>query len=142
MLKGTKPHNDSVIDRFAMYWLGSDIVQNLLREKQITLGDIGLLYLLMGRMDPNTGRVPVTARALADTYDRHLGPLKTQLGCLLRHQLIARARDEATGQRFFLIHPYLASVGGPQRRGYLWKQFTEAIDGRHLHPVPGDLDAA
>lgn len=142
MLRETKPHNDSVIDRFAMHWLGSDIVQNLLREKQISLGDIGLLHLLIGLMDPNTGRVPVTARALADAYDRHLGPLKTQLGCLLRHQLIARGRDDATGQRFFLIHPYIASVGGPQRRGFLWKQFSEAIDGRHLHPVPGDLEAA
>ncbi len=141
MLKGIKPHNDPV-DRFAMHWLGHDIVERLVKGKQLNYGHVGVLLLLISRMDPNTGRVNVTATALAESMERDAQPVRQMVSGLLRHQLIARGRDEATGQRFFLIHPYIASVGGPQRRGFLWKQFTEAIDGRHLHPVPGDLEAA
>ncbi len=125
-----------------MHWLASDIVNALVREKQLNFGEIGVLYLLMNRMDPNTGRVNVTANALAEQLARDPVQMRRSIAVLLRHQLIARGRDETTGQRMFLIHPYIASVGGPQRRGYLWKQFSEAIDGRHLHPVPGDLEAA
>jgi hypothetical protein len=136
-----QPHNDRV-DRFAMHWLASDIVRGLVREKKLNYAHVGMLHLLTGLMDPNTGRVNVTANALADQLERDPAQLRHLIAALLRHQLIARARDEATGQRFFLVHPYIASVGGPQRRGYLWKQFSEAIDGRHLHPVPGDLEAA
>ena len=125
-----------------MHWLGSDILQNLVKGKQLNYAHVGLLYLLMGRMNPNTGHVDVTANALAQQLERDPAQIRHMVAALLRHQLIARARDEATGQRFFLVHPYLASVGGPQRRGFLWKQFSEAIDGRHIHPVPADAEAA
>jgi hypothetical protein len=141
MLKQTKPHND-LVDRFAMHWLGDDILRQLVREKSLNYGHIGLLYLLMGRMDPNTGRINVTAAAMAEQLDKPYSQVRAYISKLLQHQLIARWRDPETGQACFLIHPYIASVGGPQRRGYLWKQFSEAIDGRHLHPVPGDIEAA
>jgi hypothetical protein len=141
MLKGAKPYNEHV-DRFVMYWLGNDIVVDLIRSKRIHFGDLGLLLLLIQQMDPNTGRANITPAALADHIGRDPVQARRMIAVLLRHQLIARWKDPQTGQRCFLIHPYIASVGGPQRRGYLWKQFSEAIDGRHIHPVPGDLELA
>ena len=141
MLKGLDRHLDPT-ERFAMHWLGSDILQGLVREKSLHYGHVGLLYLLMGQMDPNTGRINVTAEALAEQLNKQSCQLRGFLGALIRHQLVVRWRYPKTGQKCFLVHPYLASVGGPQRRGFLWKQFSEAIDGRHLHPVPGDIEAA
>lgn len=125
-----------------MHWLGSDIVEELVRSKRLNFGEVGLLLLLINRMDPNTGRVNVTPAALAESINRDPVQARRMIAALLRHQLIARWQDPTSGHRSFLVHPYIASVGGPQRRGFIWKQFSEAIDGRHLHPVPGDVEAA
>jgi hypothetical protein len=125
-----------------MHWLGTDILKRLVRAKALEYRHVGLLYLLMGEMDPNTGRINITAQAMANQLERDDAQARNLIAALIRHQLIVRWKDETTGQRCFLVHPYLASVGGRARRGYLWKQFSEAIDGRHIYPVPDELEAA
>ena len=104
-----------------------DAVLDALATRDLELRDISVLLALVAHMD-RYGRVHVTGTAIAERLGVKPAVCIASLTRLKRQQLVVRAHDRSSGQRYFLVNPFLFSVGGSQRRGHLWAQFKAAIE--------------
>lgn len=105
-----------------------------LADKRLQPRDLAVLMALLANMNWRSGRVDMTQRALAEQLNIRETNVGSSIKRLREEQLIARAVDKASGRRYFLINPRLASVGSPQRRGHLFQQFEEAVE---IPKMPG-----
>lgn len=72
------------------------------------------------------GKVRITTNALAELLGFNPQATSRSITRLRRQMMVAKVYDRKTGEHYFLLNPYVASVGGPQRRGHLWAQFQAA----------------
>lgn len=109
-----------------MHWIGRKKLSTLHRDKVLNLGHIGFLAVLLEYVDTTTGHISITTAALAKRQGIQHTRASSYVQTLVKHRLLARTRCRRTGQLRYLPHPYLFSVGGPERRGYLWQEFAAA----------------
>jgi hypothetical protein len=98
------------------------------KAKQLQPRDLAVLLALMGNMNWRSGRAQVTPNGLADQLGVVGSNVRASISRLRKQLLISRVVDRYTGEAYFLINPYLAAVGGPQRRGHLWQQFQNSLE--------------
>lgn len=98
----------------------------LVRQRRLELRDMAVLMALSAHVQWRSGRAKVTVKALASQLGLSLSSCADSVRRLQRESQLARCVDERTGEAYFLINPFVISVGGPQRRGLLWKMFEEA----------------
>ena len=103
-------------------------VFSMISERRLELRDMAVYVGLVSEMNWRTGRVSVTARALAKKLNIKDSVCVMSLGRLKRELLVVRVREKRSGNCYFLMNPHFASVGGVKRRGYLQSQFEEAIN--------------
>lgn len=101
---------------------------SLVATRKLELRDMAVFMALMAHMNWRSGRVPITAKALAERLSIKLPVCVSSLTRLKREMLVARVVDRNTGDNYYLLNPYVASVGGPQRRGLLWAQFKACLE--------------
>ena len=102
-------------------------VFGLISERRLELRDMAVYVGLISEMNWRTGRVRLTARALAKKLNIKDSVCVMSLGRLKKELLVVRVREKRSGDVYFLLNPHFASVGGVKRRGYLQSQFEEAI---------------
>ena len=102
-------------------------VFGLISERRLELRDMAVYVGLISEMNWRTGRVRLTARALARKLNIKDSVCVMSLGRLKKELLVVRVREKRSGDVYFLLNPHFASVGGVKRRGYLQSQFEEAI---------------
>ncbi len=110
------------------HWIGKEHLDKLIAEHQINLGDVGILHLLLDHMHWKTGRIHVTASALAKRLNRPPSNIRRSIGVLMKQKLITRYRDPKTGIPCFVVDPLVASVGSTQQRAILTRMFEQASD--------------
>ena len=103
-------------------------VFGLISERRLELRDMAVYVGLISEMNWRTGRVRLTARALAKKLNIKDSVCVMSLGRLKKELLVVRVREKRSGDVYFLLNPHFASVGGVKRRGYLQSQFEEAIN--------------
>lgn len=103
-------------------------VFGLISERRLELRDMAVYVGLISEMNWRTGKVKLTARALAKKLNIKDSVCVMSLGRLKKELLIVRVREKRSGDVYFLMNPHFASVGGVKRRGYLQSQFEEAIN--------------
>ncbi len=103
-------------------------VFGLISERRLELRDMAVYVGLISEMNWRTGRVRLTARALAKKLNIRDSVCVMSLGRLKKELLVVRVREKRSGDVYFLLNPHFASVGGVKRRGYLQSQFEEAIN--------------
>ena len=103
-------------------------VFGLISERRLELRDMAVYVGLISEMNWRTGRVRLTARALARKVNVKDSVCVMSLGRLKKELLVVRVREKRSGDVYFLLNPHFASVGGVKRRGYLQSQFEEAIN--------------
>ena len=103
-------------------------VFGLISERRLELRDMAVYVGLISEMNWRTGRVKLTARALARKLNVKDSVCVMSLGRLKKELLVVRVREKRSGDVYFLLNPHFASVGGVKRRGYLQSQFEEAIN--------------
>ena len=103
-------------------------VFGLISERRLELRDMAVYVGLISEMNWRTGRVRLTARALARKLNIKDSVCVMSLGRLKKELLVVRVREKRSGDVYFLLNPHFASVGGVKRRGYLQSQFEEAIN--------------
>tara|TARA_B100001094_G_scaffold109282_1_gene105203 strand:- start:776 stop:1150 length:375 start_codon:yes stop_codon:yes gene_type:complete len=103
-------------------------VFGLISERRLELRDMAVYVGLISEMNWRTGRVRLTARALAKKLNVKDSVCVMSLGRLKKELLVVRVREKRSGDVYFLLNPHFASVGGVKRRGYLQSQFEEAIN--------------
>lgn len=98
------------------------------KQKTLQPRDLAVLIALLGNVNWRSGRAQITPSGLAQQLGILDSNCRASISRLRKQLLISRIVDRYTGESFFLINPYLAAVGGPQRRGHLWEQFKESLE--------------
>ena len=101
---------------------------SLVATRKLELRDMAVFMGLMAHMNWRSGRVPITAKALDERLGIKLPVCVSSLTRLKKEMLVARVVDRNSGDNYYLLNPYVASVGGPQRRGLLWAQFKASLE--------------
>ena len=101
---------------------------SLVATRKLELRDMAVFMGLMAHMNWRSGRVPITAKALAERLGIKLPVCVSSLARLKKEMMVARVVDRNSGDNYYLLNPYVASVGGPQRRGLLWAQFKASLE--------------
>ncbi len=113
-------------EAFAMAWTpGLLRVVDLVSQRRMNASDLHTLVALVGLMQHPTGRVEITAAALAERLERNPGNVRNSLARLRRLDLIARWRHPRSGRLYYLVNPAVASMGGASTRGYTFRCFNE-----------------
>lgn len=99
-----------------------------LKTKTLQPRDVAILYLIHGYVNWRSGRAHITPSGLARDTGMLESNIRTSIARLRKELLISRVVDRYTGESYYLINPYLASVGSPQRRGHLIQQFQESLE--------------
>lgn len=102
----------------------------LLGERRLELRDAAVFLTLLNYVNWRSGRVHITAKYVAERLKIQLPVCVSAISRLKKEGLVSRVVDPRTGENYYLINPYLASVGGPSRRGHLWTQFQASLEPR------------
>lgn len=105
-----------------------DAVIDLVKTRRLQLRDMAVFNALIAEMEPTTGKVRVTASHLSERLGVKLPVCISALTRLRKEFLVSKVHDKRSGSYYFLLNPYVASVGGPQRRGHLWQQFQDSLE--------------
>lgn len=116
-------------ERFVMLHQNTDVESLFaaVARKDLQPMDPAVLWALMHHMD-RLGRVRITTNALAELLGFSVSACSRSLTRLRRQALLAKVYDRKSGEIYYLVNPFVASVGGPQRRGHLWAQFKAALE--------------
>lgn len=104
-----------------------EVLLEAVARRDLEFRDISVLVALVAHMD-RSGRVRVTGAALAEKLAMKQSICISSITRLRQQQIIVRAHDKTSGERYFLVNPFIFSVGGPHRRNHLWAQFKAAIE--------------
>lgn len=105
-----------------------DTALTLIGERRLELRDAAVFLALINYINWRNGRSHVTAKHIAKRLNIKLPVAVSALSRLKKEMLVSRVIDRHSGEHYYLVNPYLASVGGPQRRGHLWQQFQESLE--------------
>lgn len=116
-------------DRFVMVHQARDLddIFQALAQRELQPLDICVLLAMVSRMD-RTGKVRTTARALTEQIGSNYTSCIKAIGRLRKAGALVKVRDRQTGGHYFILNPYVASVGSAQARGHLWAQFKLALE--------------
>ena len=98
------------------------------KAKTLHPRDLAVLVALLSNVNWRSGRAQITPNGLAQQLGMLDSNIRASISRLRKQLLISRVLNRGSGENYFLINPYLASVGGPSRRGHLWQQFQESLE--------------
>lgn len=99
----------------------------LLKDRKLQPRDFAVLFAIMSQCNTKTGEIRFMVKTLAQQIDMNPTSFSNSLKRLKENFLIATVLSHS-GDKFYLINPYLFSVGRKQKWGHLLKLFTEAIN--------------
>jgi len=99
-----------------------------LKEKRLQPRDLAVLVAMLSNADWRSGRIKTTARGLAEQMGIQQSNCTTSISRLRAAMLVSHVYNVRTGDSYYLINPYVASVGSPQRRGMLMQQFRDSLE--------------
>lgn len=115
-------------DKFVKLFFNElDIVFAQLRFKNIQPRDCVVLLAHVSLTDHRTGRCRATAERISELLDVQPSNVYISVKRLREAQLMVRSVDKRTGEKIYLINPYLFSGGTPKQRGLQLKTYMEAI---------------
>jgi hypothetical protein len=123
-----KPREDGDENFVMVHQRDLDSTIALIGERRLELRDAAVFLVLLNYVNWRSGRASVSAKYIAERLNVKLPVAVSAITRLKKENLVSRVIDQRTGERYFLVNPYLASVGGPQRRGHLWQQFKDSLE--------------
>lgn len=115
----------------------------LMRSPDLQPRDVAILLCLITEMDTKTGRINLTASALARKCEIKQSTVALSLSRLKKKLLVINRRDKVYGGYYMRVNPDLASVNGPRDRAMHAKQFknewieclTDELNGDRLRAL-------
>ena len=116
-------------EEFRMIWKeGLDKLTEALASRRLRHRDAAVFFSVVKYVNFKSGRAYVNASQIAEDLGEHRPHVSTSLGKLQKELFLVRCQDKASGNYYLLLNPYVCSVGGVQKRGFLWAQFQEALE--------------
>jgi hypothetical protein len=107
---------------------GLEKLVEALAARRLRPRDIAVFMAVMPHVNLRTGKAHVGPARLAQDMGEHASNVSTSLRKLQVELCLVRCRDRDNGGYCLLLNPYICSIGGPQKRGFLWQQFQEALE--------------
>lgn len=128
---------------FAMFYpLDATRYLCYLENKTLQPRDFAVLFAMMSFCDTKTARIKFSVSYLAGKIGTSPPNVSTSISRLKKALLVARLKD-SRGLDFYMINPYLFSVGSRQRWGFHLKEFMSAFnqeDGEKIVSVASIQD--
>jgi hypothetical protein len=100
---------------------------DMVKNNEIKLGDLGILFALMSLVDPRTGKIKFMVKVVAEKFNYSPNAISLALSRLKKAFLLASFIDKG-GEKYYMINPYLFSVGSRQRWGISIKKFFDVVN--------------
>lgn len=107
---------------------GFETMDEALRSRRLRHRDASVFWTAAKYLNIRTGKAHVSATQIAEDLGEHASNVSASLRKLQNELFLVRCRDKVNGGYCLLLNPYICSVGGPQKRGFLWQQFQEALE--------------
>jgi hypothetical protein len=130
--------NDRESDFMSLYESGllmliSKIASNELQNKDLTVLIIHLIH-----SNWRTGRCRLTTRKVAEILGHQVKTLYPSIRRLKDQNLLVPIKDSRTGEKLYIVSPFLLKAGSGRTKGYLLKTYYDAINNNQ--PETSDLD--
>lgn len=102
-------------------------VIELVKNKALNQRDVSVLFAIMSKVDTRTGRARFVVKNLATEFGVNPTSISASLSRLKKAVLIATF-TEYSGDKYYLVNPYLFSVGTKQRWGLFVQKFNSAFE--------------
>lgn len=113
--------------KFVMVHLkDTERLMDLYAQRRLEPRDGMLLWCLLSFADVATGRIRVTADALAKRMACNPTDVRTGISRLKKQHLLRQIKNPATGERYYRVNPWMVSCGKPQSIGLAMREFQEA----------------
>jgi hypothetical protein len=114
----------------------SDISANKLQNK-----DFVVLMIYIIHSDWRTGRCRLTTQRVAEILGHKQKTLYPSIRRLKERYLLVPITDPRTGEKLYILSPFLLKAGSGQARGFLLNTYFNAIEGNKPSTLPSpDLD--
>lgn len=100
----------------------------LFRDRTLPPRDAAVLICLWEGMDVNTAKIRLTAAGIAEQLGTRRTDVVHSLSRLKRLSLLAAVKCPRTGECYYMLNPYLASVGAGKKWAWIYRQFQEALE--------------
>ena len=137
---------DSGSDRFLSLY--SDELLNAISHitaKDLINRDFIILMIYVIHSDWRTGRCRLTAKKVGEILGHKVQTVQPCIKRLVKQNLIVPVEDSRTGEKLYIISPFLLKVGSNQSRGYLLKTYYDAINSNQpktSNPDGDELEVA
>lgn len=95
-------------------------------QRKLALRDGALILALISHTEVSTGRIYVTAAQLADDLQVAESEVRAGISRLKKQLLLRLIKRRDTGDRYFLLNPWVVRSGKPAAIGLAMQQFKEA----------------
>ena len=120
--------DDNKHSDFALFHLiESKKLVKLVKNRELQPRDFAVLFAIMTQCDVKTGEIRFMVKTLSEQINMNPTSFSNSLKRLKANFLVATIVKHS-GDKYYLINPYLFSVGRRQKWGHLLKTFTEAVN--------------
>lgn len=98
-----------------------------IKDRSLNLRDMTLLFAMMSLANTKTGMIRFTIKELALDLGVNPTSLSASLSRLKKQCMVATLKGDH-GDRYYMINPYLFSVGSKKNWGFMLKRFKSAFN--------------
>lgn len=102
-------------------------LNELLRDRKLQPKDFAVLFAIMTQCNVKTGEIRFTVKSLSEQIGMNPTSFSNSLKRLKQNLLVATVVKNS-GDKYYLINPYLFSVGRKQKWGHLVSLFIQAVN--------------
>jgi hypothetical protein len=111
-----------------LYESGFSTVVSKIAANELQHKDLTVLMIHVIHSDWRTGRCRLTTQRVAEILGHQVKTLYPSLKRLKNQNLLVPIKDSRTGERLYIISPFLLKVGSGKARGFLLKTYYDAIN--------------
>jgi hypothetical protein len=105
-----------------------------IKDRSLNLRDMTLLFAMMSLANTKTGMIRFTIKELASDLGVNPTSLSASLSRLKKQCIVATLKGDH-GDRYYMINPYLFSVGTRKNWGFMLKRFKSAFDAETANAI-------
>lgn len=98
----------------------------LVKDKTLNQRDVSVLFAIMSKINTKTGKAKFLVKNLAAEFGVNMTSISASISRLKKAALIATF-TEYSGEKYYLVNPYIFSVGTRQRWGLFVQKFNSAF---------------
>jgi hypothetical protein len=99
---------------------------DMISEKTLLPRDFVILYVLMARCNTSTAKIRIDAKKICEKIKIHSSSFCGSMKRLRAALIVASGKDNSG--KYYMINPYLLSVGADHKRESLQEQFNSLLE--------------